>query len=303
MFNAHLIHLTTPRSSGEALMRSGLVLAVAAAISVGAQAQTSSGGSGASSLAGTSASGSTAETTSYRAVRANRVIGMNVRNEKGENLGEIEDLIVNMNTGDVRYAILSFDPGIFREDKLFAVPPTELQIAQDRNHVVYRMNKAQLEQAAINRPDWNMNYVYDRSRIAGLDGVWGVQQPTQGAVAHRASDLLGKDIRSRTGEEIGEVEELVINMANGKVHYAVMDFDVGWTTPDKRVIVPLQSFTGAGRDELVLDVDRQKVQALKDFTQDRYGNLSDRNWLVDVDRYLITLLPAGSNPSGDSPRR
>lgn len=55
----------------------------------------------------------------------------------------------------------------------------------------YRMKKAQLEQAAINRPDWDMNDVYDRTRIAGRDGVWGVQQPTQGAVAHRASDLLG----------------------------------------------------------------------------------------------------------------
>jgi PRC-barrel domain len=44
-----------------------------------------------------------------------------VRNPAGKALGEINDLIVDMNTGEVRYAILEFDPGVFTPEKLFAV--------------------------------------------------------------------------------------------------------------------------------------------------------------------------------------
>jgi hypothetical protein len=33
-----------------------------------------------------------------------------------------------MDTGQVRYAMLEFDPGIFEGERLFAVPTTKLQL-------------------------------------------------------------------------------------------------------------------------------------------------------------------------------
>ena len=60
--------------------------------------------------------------TGYRPVRASSLIGKNVRSAEDKSLGEVRDLIVNMDTGDVRYAILEFDPGIFKSERLFAGP-------------------------------------------------------------------------------------------------------------------------------------------------------------------------------------
>ena len=56
---------------------------------------------------------------------------MEVQNPQGQDLGKISDMVVNMNTGDVRYAVLEFDPGIFKGEKLFAVPTKQLRMAPD----------------------------------------------------------------------------------------------------------------------------------------------------------------------------
>lgn len=239
----------------------------------------------------TSASATAPATADYRGLRASEAIGMSVRNEEGKNIGQIGDMIVDMNTGQVRYAILRFDPGIFQGEKLFAVPTTQLRMAPDRNDMVYRMDRERLERAAIERSEWNERYLNDPERLAKLDRAW-VVPPAPGMRAARASDLIGMDVNSRSGESIGELEELVVNMATQKVHYAVLKFDPGWATPEKRVVFPLTAFNRAqGKDELVLDVDKSKVQAMKDFSERSYANLNDPVLVRDVDRYLVTVLP------------
>ncbi len=277
------------------LLRLAVLPAMAAGmtLSVSAQTGTTDKTTGASA---TQAS----QNKAYRGLRASEMIGMSVRNDKGDNIGQISDMIVDMSTGDVRYAILRFDPGILSAEKLFAVPTTELRIAADRNDVIYKMSERKLERASIDRTDWDTGW-RDPKYLANLDKVWGVTQPTRGAHAHRASDLIGKDVNSRDGNKIGEIEELVVNMAAQKVHYAVLEFDPSWASPEQNFAFPLRSFTlTAGGDELVLDVDKQKVQAMKSFTDDRYANLNDRVWVADIDRYFVTVLPVAA-AAGQSP--
>jgi sporulation protein YlmC with PRC-barrel domain len=55
-------------------------------------------------------------------VRASKVIGMEVRNEKGEKLGKVNDLVLDTKTSKIRYAALSFGGVLGLGDKLFAIP-------------------------------------------------------------------------------------------------------------------------------------------------------------------------------------
>jgi hypothetical protein len=55
-------------------------------------------------------------------VQASRLIGMEVRNENQENLGKIEDLAIDQNTGRVRYAVLSFGGVMGIGGKLLPMP-------------------------------------------------------------------------------------------------------------------------------------------------------------------------------------
>jgi len=263
------------------LVKLALVPVFAAGVATTPQAQTSDKPSGSNAAQSQPAA-------NYRGVRASQMIGMSVVNEKGNNIGQIGDMIVNMNTGDVRYAILRFDPGIFEGEKLFAVPTTELRMAADRNDVLYKMSQERLEKAAVDKADWNDALLNDPNYLANLDKVWGVTQPSRGALAHRASDLIGKDVNSKSGEDIGEIEELVINMAEQKVHYAVLEFDPSWASAEQNYAFPLTAFNLTdNRDELVLDIDKSQLQAMKSFPDSRWNNLNDRTWIADIDRYLV----------------
>lgn len=262
--------------------------AVALSLSATAFAQTSANtatGKPASQANATQA----APNATYRPLRASKVIGMKVQNPQGQDLGKISDMVVNMNTGDVRYAILEFDPGIFQGEKLFAVPSAQLRMAADRDTISYNMSKARLEKAAVARSEWNTAW-RDPNYLSNLDKVWGIKQPSRGAAAHRVSDLIGKDVNNREGNKIGEIEELVVNMATQKVHYAVLEFDPSLAAKEQNFVFPLRAFDlTQDRDRLVLDVDKARLQTMKGFTDSRYDSLNDRIWVADIDRYFVTI--------------
>lgn len=223
------------------------------------------------------------------AVRASAMIGMPVRNPEGRGLGEISDVIVDMNTGDVRYAVLEFDPGIFQGERLFAVPTKELSLAPGRNGLVYNMSRTRLENARVDRASWDQRKPLDRDK---LDRNWGIAKPTEGPRAHRASDLIGKDVKGLNGNDIGDVKDLVITLHNQKVHYAVLAFDPGWTSPEELYAFPLRAFRlTADRDELVLDIDKARLKQMKPMTVQDFARLNDPTWTASIDHYFVTVFP------------
>lgn len=50
------------------------------------------------------------------------IVGDDVRNTSGDDLGTITDLMIDLTDGAVRYAVLSFGGVLGMGDKLFAVP-------------------------------------------------------------------------------------------------------------------------------------------------------------------------------------
>jgi len=214
----------------------------------------------------------------YYAVRAGDLIGMNVQGSQKKSVGEIKDLIINVNTGDVRYALLEFDPGFFKSEKLFAVPINALTMGADRKTLSYQdMSRDKLEKAGVDKADWQ-KAVDNRRYIDGLDKNYGFQQPTGTAVSMRASKLIGKDVNSHAGKDIGKIKELVIDMSTAKVHYAVLAFDPSWISSEKLFAFPLTAFKmTADKDDLVLDVDKSMIAAMKSFDAKRWGSLNDLN--------------------------
>ena len=92
-----------------------------------------------------------ANAKSKMAHRTSKLVGLAVKNEKAEDLGKIEDLVMDEN-GQVRYAAISFGGFLGFNDKLFAVPFKAIHIKHDpgssTNYVqVNNVSKAYLEQA------------------------------------------------------------------------------------------------------------------------------------------------------------
>lgn len=77
--------------------------------------------------------------------------GMKVQNQQGEDLGKIEDLVIDVQTGQIKYAALSFGTTLGMGGKLFAVPwrsfRLEHNVANDKNLLVLNVSKEALQSA------------------------------------------------------------------------------------------------------------------------------------------------------------
>lgn len=84
---------------------------------------------------------------------ASRVIGAQVKNLAGEDLGKIEELIIDPKVGRIAYAILSFGGFLGFGNKLFAIPWSVLALPNDDNTFILNVEKEVLENAPGFNPD------------------------------------------------------------------------------------------------------------------------------------------------------
>lgn len=81
--------------------------------------------------------------------------GNDVCNASGDDLGTIEDFMLNTQTGDVEYAVLSFGGFLGIGDKLFAVPLEAMTLDTERHCFVLNESKERLENApGFDKDEW-----------------------------------------------------------------------------------------------------------------------------------------------------
>lgn len=88
-------------------------------------------------------------------ISANAVIGDPVVNLKGENLGKIEDLVIDPLSARVDYAVLSFGGFLGMGDKLFAVPIEALKMSREEKRFILDVEKERLKNApGFEKDNW-----------------------------------------------------------------------------------------------------------------------------------------------------
>jgi sporulation protein YlmC with PRC-barrel domain len=100
-------------------------------------------------------------TTDVSAIRKRRVLsadtltGDTVVNRKNEDLGKIEHLMIDLDSGRVAYAVLSFGGFLGMGDKLFAIPWKALTVDTSEKRFVLDLDKERLEQApGFDKANW-----------------------------------------------------------------------------------------------------------------------------------------------------
>jgi sporulation protein YlmC with PRC-barrel domain len=79
--------------------------------------------------------------------RASKIIGADVKNTKGENLGDIKDLVINPESGRTAYVVVSYGGVLGMGDKLFAIPWSAVRRSPDKDYFVLDMDKEALKNA------------------------------------------------------------------------------------------------------------------------------------------------------------
>jgi sporulation protein YlmC with PRC-barrel domain len=83
----------------------------------------------------------------WNMLSASTLTGDEVVNAKGESLGKIEDLMLDLDRGRIGYAVLSFGGVLGVGNKLFAVPWTALTVDHVNKRCLLDVPKAKLEGA------------------------------------------------------------------------------------------------------------------------------------------------------------
>src|SRR4030095_1561824 len=95
------------------------------------------------------------KTTNPRVLRTKDIYSDRVRNTAGENLGKIEELVIDVNSGRVAYAVLSFGGVLSLGNKLFAIPWEALQVDLTNKEFVLNVDKTRLENATgFDKDNW-----------------------------------------------------------------------------------------------------------------------------------------------------
>jgi sporulation protein YlmC with PRC-barrel domain len=86
---------------------------------------------------------------------ASTLSGDSVVNPQGEDLGKIEDIMIDLNNGQIAYAVLSFGGFMGMGDKLFALPWKSLSVDEENKRVVLDIPKETLKESdGFDKSDW-----------------------------------------------------------------------------------------------------------------------------------------------------
>ena len=101
-----------------------------------------------------------------------------------------------------------------------------------------------------------------------------------------ASTLTGDKVINAASEDLGKVDEIMIDIPTGRVGYAVLSFGGFLGMGDKLFAIPWDQLTvDEGRKCFVLNINRQTLENAPGFDKDNWPDMADRNWSTQVYSY------------------
>ena len=102
----------------------------------------------------------------------------------------------------------------------------------------------------------------------------------------RQSQLVDRKVRNLENENVGKVEDLMIDANDGRIVYAVLSFGGFLGMGSKLFAVPWPSLSfDPAREEFVLNVDKDKLKSAPGFDKTEWPNMSETKWRHEVNRH------------------
>jgi sporulation protein YlmC with PRC-barrel domain len=260
------------------------------------------------------------KTSAMCLLKSSHVIGAKVENPKGEDLGKIEDVVVDPNSSTIDYAVLSFGGVMGVGDKLFALPWSMLrsgEITEGRRdyRFVLNLDKAKLEKApGFPKDNWpdSPNWAGDVDKYYGTPPASAVIEANANLRLFRLNKLLGSKIDTTGGDDAGKIKEIVLDPRAGRVSYFVLSSGGFLGVKDKVYAIPWEAVK-LSRDKdkakFVLSIPKEKFDKAPEYKEEDMTRMCDPVWVREVyvyygfRPYWAGPSEAGyekpKNPSGD----
>lgn len=118
----------------------------------------------------------------------------------------------------------------------------------------------------------------DRQTVAGGQRV-GTETPR----TLSATTMIGDKVVNGYGEDLGKIEELMIDLENARVGYAVLSFGGLLGIGDKLFAIPLEALRlDAENHRFILDIDRERLEQAPGFDKDHWPEADDLGYRREV---------------------
>jgi sporulation protein YlmC with PRC-barrel domain len=129
-----------------------------------------------------------------------------------------------------------------------------------------------------------------------------MNHPSMRAALTAASSLENATVVDRDGEDVGQIEDVLVLARGGGVAYAVVAYGNLFDQGFRHVAVPWTALAvAANGDRIVLDVDPEVLEDAPSFVKDGWPTDVDDAWMADLHRHY-GLATRERGPSSGGPR-
>ncbi|MDP9053987.1 MAG: PRC-barrel domain-containing protein [Acidobacteriota bacterium] len=101
-----------------------------------------------------------------------------------------------------------------------------------------------------------------------------------------SSTITGDRVRNAAGEDLGKIEEIMLDVATGRIAYAVISFGGFLGIGDKLFAVPWKALqVDTGEHEFLLDLPRQTLETAPGFDKNDWPDMADTEFSGSVHKF------------------
>ena len=115
-----------------------------------------------------------------------------------------------------------------------------------------------------------------------------------------ADTLQGDNVVNSAGEDLGEIKAIMLDVAAGKIAYAVLSFGGFLGMGNKLFAVPWSALTmDAEEKRFILDVPKERLENAPGFDENRWPSMADPTWATELHDYY-DVRPYWEDPAHDT---
>jgi len=219
---------------------------------------------------------------------ARSLIGREIHGSQNDKLGKLDDLVVDLESGHVLYAVATVD------GKHIALPPEIFSQSGENKPLIVQVDKQKLAGAPQITPDIQNNpasleFANQVYQYFSQTPWWGgAGQPTGQTFGnvHRATELTGMMVKTSANENLGKLDNVIIDLAGGRIPFVILSTGGSFGANQFLYPVPPNAFT-AGTDQktLTTGLDREKLQGAPRIQNNNLRQLSDPAFAASVYQY------------------
>ena len=104
----------------------------------------------------------------------------------------------------------------------------------------------------------------------------------------RVSTLKSMAVRNAAGEDLGKINDIVIDMNTAKVNYVALEFGGFLGVGDKLFAIPWHAFKYQPKpddEHLVLNVTKERLKNAPGFDKNHWPNMANPRWNAETDAF------------------